>query len=188
MSDAPRNGLGLAVLGLIVSGAGAWMALRRTWSAATIRTADLPSTHVVVTGADAVSGAVGLAIVIMAAAAGVLAAGPRLRRVIGGLVVLSGVTAIVAVVSSVGSMADSRRRAIEASAAAGFDGSIAWSMGPWPWVVVAFFALAVVVGGWIAWRGPQWPTMGRRYEAPTAREPEPSDLWKAMDAGEDPTV
>jgi hypothetical protein len=41
-----------------------------------------------------------------------------------------------------------------------------------------------------AWRlAPRWPTMSSRYDAPATRasEPDETDLWKALDAGHDPT-
>ena len=39
-------------------------------------------------------------------------------------------------------------------------------------------------------RGHRMPRLGRRYQVPTARPPEPRDgqLWDQMDAGEDPTA
>jgi len=52
---------------------------------------------------------------------------------------------------------------------------------------VAAFVAAVLVGAAVVWLGPLWPTMGRRYAAPSAREPDSADLWKAMDDGVDPT-
>jgi len=43
-----------------------------------------------------------------------------------------------------------------------------------------------------AWRwAPEWPEMGRRYDAPQGRRTEeprnPEDWWRALDAGEDPS-
>ena len=49
-----------------------------------------------------------------------------------------------------------------------------------PWFAVAFLVVAVS-GTLIALRGPSWASTRRR------REPA-DDLWKRMDAGEDPTA
>ena len=179
-----RNLLGPAVLALLATGGGAVWALRSSWSTATVQAPGLPRIDLSVSGADVVPGAMGLAILVMAAAAGVIAAGPRLRRVIGVLVAIAGV---VAVALTVGTDADpARARAIDEAAASGTE--VAWEQSlAQPLTVVAFVA-ATVVGLLVAWQGPRWATMGRRYEAPAAREPESTDLWKAMDDGVDPTI
>ncbi|WP_313408676.1 hypothetical protein, partial [Aeromicrobium sp.] len=65
-----RNLLGPAVLALLAVGGGALWALRSTWSSATVTAPGLPAVDVAVSGADAVPGAVGLAVLVMAAAAG----------------------------------------------------------------------------------------------------------------------
>lgn len=53
--------------------------------------------------------------------------------------------------------------------------------------VAAPIALAVLVVGWRL--APRWPTMSSRYDAPTApsTDADEADLWKALDAGRDPT-
>jgi hypothetical protein len=53
--------------------------------------------------------------------------------------------------------------------------------------IVAPLALAALVLGWLL--APRWPTMSSRYDAPTSAAPEAdeTDLWKALDAGRDPT-
>ena len=62
---------------------------------------------------------------------------------------------------------------------------------PTGWFVTA--AVAAVVGVAVlavAWRrAPQWPAMSSRYDAPAARSTgdDDTDLWKALDRGDDPT-
>ena len=179
-----RNLLGPAILGLLATGGGALWALRSQWSSATASTAGLPEVDLSVSGSDVVPGAVGLAILVMAAAAGVIAAGPRLRRVIGGLVVAAGALGVV-LVTSTGS-GTARARALDEAAVSGTE--VAWDQSIAQPLAAVAFAAAALVGALIAWQGPRWATMGRRYETPAAREPDSSDLWKAMDDGVDPTV
>jgi len=179
-----RNLLGPAVLALVATGGGALWALRSGWSSATVRAAGLPRIDLSVSGSDVVPGAVGLAILVIAAAAGVIAAGPRLRRVVGALVVLAGAGG--AALTALADSGDARSRAIDEAAASGT--AVTWETSvAQPLAVVAFVA-AALVGVLVAWQGPRWATMGRRYEAPAAREPEATDLWKAMDDGVDPTI
>jgi Tryptophan-associated transmembrane protein (Trp_oprn_chp) len=54
-------------------------------------------------------------------------------------------------------------------------------------VVAIISGLLVVAGGTLAVvTCPAWPVMGARYER--AVEPEGTDLWAALDRGEDPTA
>jgi len=101
--------------------------------------------------------------------------------------VLVAIAGVVGVALTLGTDADpARARAIDEAAASGTE--VAWEQSlAQPLTVVAFVA-ATVVGLLVAWQGPRWATMGRKYEAPAAREPESTDLWKAMDDGVDPTI
>jgi len=178
-----RNLLGPVVVLLLTSGGGALLASRAAWSTATASPAGLPEVDLSVTGTDVAPGAVGLALVVMAAAAGVLAAGPRLRRGIGCLVVAAAVGGIVVVLTA--SDAAARSRALDRAAVSGVE--VAWSGTAMPVLAALAFGVAVVLGVAVAVLGPRWSTMGRRFEAPSAREADPADLWKAMDDGLDPT-
>jgi hypothetical protein len=53
--------------------------------------------------------------------------------------------------------------------------------------VASLLSLAALVAAWRL--APRWPTMSSRYDAPATRasEPDETDLWKALDAGHDPT-
>lgn len=181
-----RNLLGPAVLALLVVGGGTLLALRATWAGATASVAGLPEVDLAVKGSDVVPGAVGLAILVMAAAAGVIAAGPRLRRVIGAVVALAGVAGVVLAARMTEALATAQARAIDDTAVSGAE--VAWDRSIAQAFTITGFVLTVAVGAFIAWRGPHWATMGRKYDAPAAREPDSSDLWKAMDDGIDPTV
>ena len=60
----------------------------------------------------------------------------------------------------------------------------------WPNVAIAAYATAGLLGMVVAIRGRRWPRMGSRYDR--GGEPaEPTgdvDMWRALDAGQDPTV
>ena len=78
-----------------------------------------------------------------------------------------------------------------------------WTVAWTPWFFVAgVAALLLVVAGVLALvRVPHWPTMGTRYDSPVAKpsatesvevevdlsEADPTDVWKAIDEGRDPT-
>jgi uncharacterized membrane protein (TIGR02234 family) len=67
--------------------------------------------------------------------------------------------------------------------------SDAWSV--WRWLALTGALVSVLTGLVIARFGPVWPSMGARYDAPTAPRPRDDsapDLWRALDAGEDPTA
>ncbi|MFO6453951.1 MULTISPECIES: Trp biosynthesis-associated membrane protein [unclassified Aeromicrobium] len=181
-----RNLLGPSVLLLLALGGGTLLAVRAAWATATAQAAGLPEVELSVSGADAVPGAAGLAVLVMAAGLGVLAGGPRLRRAIGALVVLAGVVGVFMTARAGDAIATAQRRAIDEAAASGID--VQWSTTVAQPLAVAGFVLVVVVGAAVAWLGPRWATMGRKYDAPAAREPDASDLWKAMDDGVDPTA
>lgn len=62
---------------------------------------------------------------------------------------------------------------------------------PTGWYVTAAVAAVIEVAVLaVAWRrAPRWPTMSSRYDAPAARATgdDDTDLWKALDRGDDPT-
>jgi hypothetical protein len=60
----------------------------------------------------------------------------------------------------------------------------------WRWVAVAAGLGVTGVGIMTIRRGPRWPAMGRRYEAPAVagRPRDETDLWRAQDRGDDPTA
>lgn len=64
----------------------------------------------------------------------------------------------------------------------------------WFWTCAVVAVVAVVPAALAVRLAPRWPEMGSRYDAPAARglpareEPlEERDLWRSLDAGQDPT-
>jgi len=190
----PRRLYVPVVLGTLAVGGIAFLAAGRTWAESEVKAEGLAAATVSVSGSDAQPLVPALALVVVTTALAILAAGPRLRRVIGGLTALVAVVGIVVVPrSGSGRLADALTSAAEKSPAYTGPASLGEaSHGVWDLVTIAAFAAALVLGVLTVRFGPQWPTMSSRYDAPSARPQKEirtdTDLWKAMDDGRDPTA
>jgi uncharacterized membrane protein (TIGR02234 family) len=147
-----------------------------------------------VSGSDAQPLVSALAVVVVAAALAILAAGPRMRRVIGALTSVVSVVAIVLVPrSGTSGLDDAVRSAAEKSPAYTGPASLGdISYASWPLLAIFAFVVAAVLGVVTIRFAGAWPTMSSRYDAPSARRPaagaSDTDMWKAMDRGDDPTA
>jgi uncharacterized membrane protein (TIGR02234 family) len=190
----PRRLYAPAVLAMLAAGGLAFFAAGRTGAHADVRAQDLGHATISVSGSDAQPLVPALAIVVVTAALAILAAGPRLRRVIGALTILVAGAAIVAVPrSGTDGLQDAVRSAAEKSPAYTGPASLGdISYAPWDIVTIAAFVLAIVLGAVTLRLAPQWPTMSSRYDAPTSRpvaeDDSGAEMWKAMDRGDDPTA
>lgn len=118
----------------------------------------------------------------------------RVRRVVAVLGLLGAVALGVTVVMGWLTLDEQVTQALEASAAAGRDTEVHHSA--WFWAAAVGSSLSVAAAAAAVRFAPDWPEMGRRYDAPgasrgsTTTEEEPSslDLWKSIDEGRDPTV
>ena len=179
------------VLGLLAAGAVALFAVTRAWASATVRTPGLPTDQVSVSGVDAAPILAGLAVVIVTAALGVVAAGGWLRQLVGLLIAaLAGFAALRALTLNAGGAALGRALRDSPAYIGGVNGVPSVDGAAWPWLAALAFAIAAVLGVVVAIRGRGWPRMSARYEreVPPATEPEEDDLWRAQDQGQDPTV
>jgi hypothetical protein len=188
-----------------------------------------------VSGSDLVPVAGALGLVALACLAAVIATRGVLRRVAGALLAALGAGAGVAVAAGVSaatvlSVAASKVGSPAAAAVSGAAGSTtSGSTGgtggvsmigatghaimtgtPWRVAVVAGALLVVAAGLATAWRGPSWPIMSARYDAPdratrhggtdvpgsaplgqahgaAARARDSASLWESLSAGADPT-
>jgi hypothetical protein len=106
-----------------------------------------------------------------------------------------GVTAAVAAVGSVhpgaGDLAD--RAGALVGTGSGTASEISHTA--WGWLAVLGSVLFALAGAAAVLRGPSWPGMGARYEAPAAPAPRAAaaedsalEQWRALDRGEDPTL
>jgi uncharacterized membrane protein (TIGR02234 family) len=181
------------VLAILATGGAAFFAVSRAWASVDVATDGLPSDSVSVSGSDAYPLASALALVVVTSALAILAASPRVRRVVGVLIVLVSVGAVVTVLDGRGGLEDALRAAAEESPAyTSGDAVEDASYSAWNVLAVAAFVLSTLLGGLTAWLGHTWPTMSSRYDAPAARpsaarDASDADMWKAMDDGHDPT-
>ena len=184
--SSPRRWYGPTVLGLVVAGGAAFVLGRRTWVTTTLGDGQGAGAVIETTGADVSALVPGLAVVIVAAGLGVLAAGGWFRRVIGLLVVAASVGGVVATRTDPDGVVDA---AVQESVAFGQGVDVTSATHAGPWFAAGAFVIAALLGLLVVRYGAAWPTMSSRYESPSARvvEPDGSDLWKAMDAGLDPT-
>jgi hypothetical protein len=128
--------------------------------------------------------ALALSLVVLAGWGVVLVTRGRVRRAMAGVGLLAALGVVACVVAAPFSLPDQVRENLPG-------GSSGTSVSPTGWYVTAAIAatlaLVVLVLAW--WLAPRWPTMSSRYDAPATQAAETSDtdLWKALDAGHDPT-
>lgn len=184
----------LCVLGafVVLGGAG------RAWVLVGAASPLLESREVGVTGADLAPGLRALGLVGLAGVPALAASRGRGRQLVGLVLLLVGACVMAVVVRlelsrlGLGGMALVSDPVREAGGASGesFDLTV-WS------VLTAFGGLVLLLAGLLVMvRGGQWAALGRRYEAPAAREEVAApdapvaerELWEALDRGEDPTA
>lgn len=190
----PRRLYAPVVLATLAVGGLAFFAAGRTWARAEVKAEGLAAAKVAVSGADAQPLVSALAIVVVTAALAVLAAGPRLRRVVGALTMVGATVGAISVPRSGGGTLDGAvRSAAEKSPAYTGPSSLGdISHSPWDLLTILAFVLAFVLGLVTLRLAAQWPTMSSRYERPSGRDvrdaPSDTDMWKALDQGDDPTT
>lgn len=189
-----RRLYGPVVLATLATGGLGFWAASRPWATTVLSTEGLAPTDLSVSGTDAEPLVSAFAVVVVTAALALLAAGPRLRQVVGVLTMLVGLGGIL-VAPRPGSAGIDHAVTKAAEASPAFTGpeSIGSVSSTWWYFVAVFaFAVAIVLGAAMVRWARAWPTMGSRYDAPGAR-PKPAkpekdaDMWKAMDEGHDPT-
>ena len=211
---------GFALLAGAVGAVVIILAAREQWAQAVfVQPKPLPAQVVDVSGNDLVPLAGALALAALAGLAAVIATRGALRRVAGVLLALFGAGAGAAVMTSVTaatviSVAASKVASPESAALSGssagsttsgtastggfvVSGSTAHAvMTGTPWhVAVLLGALLVFAAGLAtALRGPHWPAMSARYDAPggpDTRERAPAldsaTMWESLNGGADPT-
>lgn len=168
----------LASAALAMSGTQPWFAVQTDDEAYECRA---PCVGFSLEDAGTVSAANALALVALACWGVVLVTRGRFRRVVSFVGLLAAVGGVVTVVLAYPQVPDDVRELAERY------GSDVPDVGATGWFWIG--AVVSVVGA-LAWLAAvrfvkDWPEMGRRYDAPTDDPPE--DLWKALDAGHDPT-
>ncbi len=190
-----RREYGLAMLVLVAGAALLLAAGGRQWVTGQL-TAPGPvePVPVTLTGTDLTGALSGLGWAGLAGIAGLYATRGWARRVVGLLVAAGGAAALDAVWGA--TRPDALLRAmventtdVAGTAEVAADPHLS-ALGPA--LAVAGALLLVGVGLLATVRAPAWPGMGTRYDrdaAPRANRAEtPSDLWRSLDAGDDPTL
>ena len=217
---------GLALLAGAVGAALILLAARAQWAQAVfVPPKPLTPQVVSVSGNDLVPLAGALALAALAGLAAVIATRGVVRRAAGGLLALFGAGAGAAVLTSVtaatvvsvaaGKVASPESAAVSGAAGSTTSGSasggplvVAGSTGhaimtgtPWHIAVLAGALLIFLAGLATALRGPDWPVMSTKYDAPegraagrhdsAARGParvlDSATMWESLNGDEDPT-
>lgn len=152
------------------------------------------SVPVDITGSDLTGALSGLGWAGLAGIAGLYAARSWARRVVGLLVAACGGFALTALWAATrpGILADAVVELAPDTAAAAQSVGAPELHGLGPAMGAAGAVLLVLTGLVAVLRAPAWPGMGNRYDRDAAPRPHqaetPADLWKSLDAGDDPTL
>ena len=131
-----------------------------------------------------------LAIVALAGTLLILGLRGRGRRVLGGVLLLAGIGAALIGGFWMQPRADAVRGQLDH---AGWLDSFRLTATVWPWIFVLAGALVAAGGALTVITAGSWPSTAGRFQpesgrAQPATSDEPVELWKAMDAGLDPTA
>jgi uncharacterized membrane protein (TIGR02234 family) len=144
-----------------------------------------------------------LALVALAGVVAVLATRGVVRRIVGVVLSVSGALLVWRAASGFSAVGANHARDLVRShhSGVGVDASSAPHVTvhvQWPALTIGCGVLVAVAGAFVAARGSHWSAMSAKYEAPTsARSPQDieaerqradASMWKALDAGEDPTT
>jgi hypothetical protein len=162
---------------LLLAAAGA------AWGTAQVEgSALLPTTPQPVRGAAVAPTVLAAGWLAAASLLALLAGGRWVRRGVGAALVVVGVLVVATVVPALSDP-------VAAVAAVAEPDAAVTARGLWPVLAVAAGVDLVVVGVLALLHGGRWQGMSRRYERPDGvASPEPSDLWRRLDRGEDPTT
>lgn len=190
-----RREYGIAMLTMAAGAALMLVASGRVWVTALLGSpGPVAPVLVEITGGDLTGALNGLGWAGLAAIAGLYAARSWLRRVVGALVAACGAFAFSALWSA--TRPDTLLGAVtELATDTSGTGEVVGTpdisaLGPIMAAVGAFLLTSSGVSAVV--RAPVWPGMGNRYDRDAAPSPRqahtPADLWKSLDAGDDPTL
>jgi len=165
----PRGELTSAVLAAAAAGACGLLAGARPWvDLQVLRDAPLPPAAVTVAGATVAPIVPGLALVVLAAAAGLLATRHWGRVAVGAVVTLAGVALLLAALPWLAGVSPARAEQLAADVQLAA-GTVSADGRDGPYLAVLAAVLTVATGLVTVLRSRRWPAMGARYDAPTAR-------------------
>ncbi|MET9794066.1 Trp biosynthesis-associated membrane protein [Nocardiopsis alba] len=190
-----RREYGLVTLAMIAGAALMLAASGRVWVTGSFSSpGPVAPVPVEVTGGELAGALSGLGWAGLAGIAGLYATRSWARRVVGALIVLCGVFALTTLWSAtrpdalIGAIADLATDTAGTGEVVGTPDVHA--LGPF---MGAAGGLLLALSGLVALvRAPAWPGMGNRYDRDAAPRPHqaetPADLWRSLDAGDDPTL
>jgi uncharacterized membrane protein (TIGR02234 family) len=193
-SSSTRRSYAICLLTGAIGGGMVAVSAAKPWATVTVGGGRLPALPVSVDGADVVPVVGALGLVLLAGAVSLAATRNQGRRLAGlvlvGAAVVVGWLTLTSGPAITEALRDQTVGAVgNASVSSDPDGTF------WRWLTLAGAGLSLMAGMAAVAKGPDWPTMGSRYERPTsavnpgdADGSTESDLWRAMDKGEDPTV
>ncbi|SIO89278.1 Tryptophan-associated membrane protein [Nocardiopsis sp. JB363] len=194
-SARPGREYGIAMLAMAAGAALMLAASGRVWVTGMLASpGPVASVPVEVTGGDLTGALSGLGWAGLAGIAGLYAARSWPRRVVGALVAACGVFALTTLwsVTRPGSLTSAVAELTTDTAGTGdvVGTPEIHTLGP---LMGAAGAALLILSGLVAvMRAPAWPGMGNRYDRDAAPRPQkaetPADLWKSLDAGDDPTL
>lgn len=157
---------GRTVLAGLASAGVAALAATREWASATETNAAGIASTTAETGNDLAAWALPCALAAGAAFLAMLAIGPLARRIVGGLATAAGLAAALA-------------------------GVLHFAKGPAPITLTVAGLVAAAAGAAAVLRSGRWPRSATRYDSKPvdgdAIAEEPTQLWNALDAGQDPS-
>jgi uncharacterized membrane protein (TIGR02234 family) len=148
--------------------------------------------------------AAAVALVLLAAWGVVLVTRGRVRRAMALVGTLAAAGYVAVAVAAPGSLKEASRDAAQdriGDLGNGCHAASVWMNNDWWLVALVAGPLAVLAGVLAVWLAPHWPEMGSRYDAPSGAaagaggsakggvdELSNIDIWKSLDAGQDPTL
>jgi uncharacterized membrane protein (TIGR02234 family) len=220
-AQVARREYGSTLLAGVVGAGLILLAVRQQWAKAVFdEPKPLSAQTIDVSGSDLVPLAGALALAALACLAAVIATRGVGRRITGALLALFGAGAGAAVTTSVkaatvvsvaaSKVASGESAAISGAAGSttgGSSGSSSYVVGdatghaimngaPWHVAVLAGALIIFLAGLFTALRGPDWPVMSARYDAPSgrgartrvrARAADSASMWESLNGGGDPT-
>jgi len=183
-----------ALAAQIVGAAAILLVATREWQTiTTVRQHPFADDVVGVSGRTVDGAITALALVALAGVVAVIATKGAARRVIGGLVALSGVALLWRIVAAMPAVTDGRARELVRAAHPQVAGPPHVTTHPiWAALSLIGAVLVVAAGLLIAWRGGRWAGLSARYDR-AAVDPEQSraradaSMWTALERGDDPT-
>lgn len=184
----------VAVLALLLSAGALLLAWSQPWFLVSIDPGTGAREELVLGGDAAAPAIIAIALAVMAVAAVLALAGPRLRIVLGVVIALLGVGAVVVSVSVLTDPSTVFEREIAEHTGLGGSGALdtilAAASTLWPVLAAGAGAVTAALGVTVAIVARHWRSAGRRYErGGSAADPTDSvATWDAISDGGDPTA